>query len=301
MLVAVLAGLSLFALLFLVAAHFEERRTGIKLRLEKLRTNKKGGYFSVGGMLGIERSIGGLKEKLALSGSESDPEDLVLWFLLGTVTLSAVAIYYGYALLALLLPGVGVAVGKYLLDTLTSRRTRLLEAQFKDFLMALSLHLAVVHAFQPSFMKAVEKTEKPLRSYLDRAVIGMQSGESTEVALEVVRQIPSVPIASWVDSALFAVRVKADLSAMCTRTAERLALKIKMANRVYAQTAQSKSLMVSMGGVTLFMVVSTMASSPEFVEFYSSPLGRMAATGAILSFVVTTLYILRTIDVEMTK
>jgi len=129
----------------------------------------------------------------------------------------------------------------------------------------------------------------------------MHTGESTEDALGALRQIPSALVGAWVDSAVFGVRVKADLSAMCKRSAERLILKIRMAKRVEAQAAQSKSLMVSMGGVTLFMMVSTILSSPEFLEFYSSPLGRVAATGGMLAFATTTLYVLRRIDLEMGK
>lgn len=301
MLVAVLAGLFLFALLFLVAAQLEERQEGLRLRLERLRTTKREKPFIVGGLLGGERVLGRLKERMASAGEAGDPEDLVLWFALGTVLLAAVAIYYGYVLLAALLPAVAVALGKYLLDAVTSRRVRVLEIQFKDFLVALSLHLAIVPAFQPSFMRAAEKVERPLRHYLDRVVIGMQTGESTEDALEGLRQIPSALVGAWVDSAVFGVRVKADLSAMCKRAAERLILKIRMARRVEAQAAQSKSLMLAMGGVTLVMMATTIVSSPEFVEFYVSPLGRVAATGGILSFAVTTLYVLKKIDQEMSR
>ncbi|MBS3985681.1 MAG: type II secretion system F family protein [Selenomonadales bacterium] len=301
MLVAVLGGLSLFALLFLVAAHLEQRQEGLRLRLGRLRTDKREGAFSVGKMLGVEKAVSGLKERMADTGGVNDPEDILLWFALGTVVLAAVAIYYGFVLLAVLAPAGAVMLGKYLLDTLTSRRVRILEVQFKDFLVALSLHLTIVPAFQSSFMKAAGQAEQPLKQYLDRVVIGMQTGESTEDALEGLRQIPSALVGAWVDSAVFGVRVKADLSAMCKRAAERLILKIRMARRVEAQAAQSKSLMLAMGGVTLVMMATTIVSSPEFVEFYVSPLGRVAATGGILSFAVTTLYVLKKIDQEMSR
>jgi len=300
-LVAVLGGLSLFALLFLVAAHLEQRQEGLRLRLGRLRTDKREGAFSVGKMLGVEKAVSGLKERMADTGGVNDPEDILLWFALGTVVLAAVAIYYGFVLLAVLAPAGAVMLGKYLLDTLTSRRVRILEVQFKDFLVALSLHLTIVPAFQSSFMKAAGQAEQPLKQYLDRVVIGMQTGESTEDALEGLRQIPSALVGAWVDSAVFGVRVKADLSAMCKRAAERLILKIRMARRVEAQAAQSKSLMLAMGGVTLVMMATTIVSSPEFVEFYVSPLGRVAATGGILSFAVTTLYVLKKIDQEMSR
>lgn len=301
MLIAVLSGLLMFVLLFLVAARLEQQKTGMVLRLERLRTIKKGNHFSVGGILGLDTSIAALGSKLALAGNVSDPEEILLWFALAIVTLGALAIYYGYLLLAMLLPVVTVAIGRYLLDAMASRRLRILEVQFKDFMMSLSLHLKVTQAFQPAFIRAAEKAERPLRDYLDRVVAGLQSGESIEATLEGIKQIPSTHIASWVDCASFAVRIKSDLSRMCTRTAARLSLKTKMANKINAQTAQSKSLMVSMGGIMLFMAVSTMTSSPEFVEFYTSPLGRTAATMAILSFVVATLYVLRKIDREMSK
>ncbi len=301
MLVAVLAGLSLFGLLALVAVQLEQRQEGLRLQLERLRPTKKDVSFSVGGLFGIEKVVSGLKEQLVGAGVVSDPEDLLLWFALGTVFAAAVAVYYDFVLLAAMMPVGAFSLGKYLLATETSRRTRLLETQFKDFLVALNLQLAIVPAFQPSFMRATLVVEKPLRSYLDRVVIGMQSGEATEEAITVLRQIPSGQIAAWVDSVIFAVRVKANLAAMCKRAAERLVLKSKLAKRVEAQTAQSKSLMVSMAGVTLFMMVSTLLSSPEFVEFYSSPLGRVVATGGILSFVVTTLYVFRRIDTEMSR
>ncbi len=301
MLVAVLAGLSLFGLLILVAVQLEERQEGLRLQLERLRSTKKEVSFSVGGLFGIEGVVSGLKERLVGAGVVSDPEDLLLWFVLGTVFAAAIAVYYDFVLLALLMPVGALSLGKYLLAAETSRRTRLLETQFKDFLVALNLQLAIVPAFQPSFMRATLVTANPLRSYLDRVVIGMQSGEATEEAIAVLRQIPSGQIAAWVDSVIFAVRVKANLAAMCKRAAERLVLKSKLAKRVEAQAMQSKSLMVSIAGLTLFMMVSTLISSPVFVEFYASSIGRVAATGGILSFVVTTFYVLRRIDVEMAK
>jgi tight adherence protein B len=279
----------------------EQRQEGFRLRLEKLTTDKREGAFSVGKMLGVEKAVKALRHRMTSAGEVADPEDFLLWFALGTVVLAAVAIYYGFVLLAVLAPAGAVMLGKYLLDTLTSRRVRILEVQFKDFLVALSLHLTIVPAFQSSFMKAAGQAEQPLKQYLDRVVIGMQTGESTEDALEGLRQIPSALVGAWVDSAVFGVRVKADMSAMCKRAAERLILKIRMARRVEAQAAQSKSLMLAMGGVTLVMMATTIVSSPEFVEFYVSPLGRVAATGGILSFAVTTLYVLRRIDAEMSR
>lgn len=301
MLIAALLGLSLFMLLFLVSTHLEQQKTRLKLRLERLRTTKKDGRFSIGGMLGIDKAVAALGNNLTLAGNMSDPEDLLLWFVLGNVVVAALAVCYGYAFLAIVLPVVTVAIGRYLLDVMASRRLRILEVQFADFMRSLSLHLKVTQAFQPAFIRAAARAERPLRNYLDRVVAGLQSGESIEATLEGVKQIPSAYISSWVDCALFAVRVKSDLSRMCTRTAGRLSLKAKMANKVNAQTAQSKSLMISMGGIMLFMTVSTMTSSPEFVEFYTSPIGKTVATMAILSFVAATLYVLRKIDKEMSK
>jgi len=301
MLVSALLGLSLFTLLLLVATHFEQQKAGVRLRLERLRTAKKGAPFSVGEMLGVGKPIAALGEKLNMAGRGDDPEDLLLGFVLINVLGMALGVYYGYILLATLLPVATVFVGGYLLDTMASQRTRVLEGQFRDFMKSLSLHLTVVPAFQTAFVRAAEKMENPLKSYLDRVVMKLQSGESIETALKVLKQLPSTQISSWVGCTLFAVRIKSNLSRMCGRTATRLFLKHKMANRVSAQTTQSKSLMVSMGGIMLFMMVSTMASSQEFVEFYTSPLGRTVASLAILSFVTATLYVLRKIDREMAK
>lgn len=299
MTVAVLAGLFLFTALFLVAGTLEQRKRGARIQLERLRG--KGLEISFGEMLGLRRPLAALREQIAATGVDRDPEDVLLWFALGTVSVAALAIYYGFVLLAVLMPALAWGLGRYLLAAGVSRRVRLLEVQFKDFLVTLSLHLAVVPAFQPSFMRAASQAEQPLKQYLDRAVTGMESGETTEEALGVLRQISSAPITAWVDSVVFAVRIKANLSAMCKRAAERLILRIKMAKRVEAHAAQSKSLMVSMAGVTLMMGVSTMISSPEFVEFYSSPAGVLAATGGLLAFAGTTLYILRRIDAEASR
>ncbi|MBT9177339.1 MAG: hypothetical protein DDT20_01672 [Firmicutes bacterium] len=300
MLVATLGGLSLFVLLFLVAAQFEERR-GLRLQLGLLQSSKKKNPYFLGDLLGYPQTIKRLGERLSGVGETRDPEDLVLWFALGTTALAAIAIYYGYVLLAALMPIAALALGKYLLDAMTHRRTRLLETQFKDFLIALGLQLTMVHAFQPSFMHAARDVEHPLKHYLDRVIMGMQGDETTEEAIETMKQIPSSLVSAWVDSTVFAVRTKANLSGMCKRAAERLVVKDRLAKRIEAQAAQSKSLMVSMAGVALFMMVSTILSSPEFVEFYSSPIGRVAATGGIVSFAVTTLYVLRRIDAEMTQ
>jgi len=272
----------------------------LNIRLERLKLHKFSppSWLSV---VGLNKTREFLKTRFEASGFKLEPDEAFLWFVLFNTAIIAILIISGYTFLAVALPIILRFIGFHILDSLASKRIRLLEEQFRDFLTSLALHLKVTPSFQSALIMAAITVDKPLGLYIDRVITGLQGGESIESAISTLKAIPIIHVRTWTDSVIFAVRIKADLSRLCARSAERLGLKIRLAGKIYAQTAQSKALMISLGGMMLFMMVTTMSASPEFIEFYSSPLGRAVASAAVMAFIFSTLYVLKKIDKEMSN
>lgn len=296
--IAILFGVFAFVAIFFVQSLREERKGRLRIKLEKLKS-RKSEQESWLKSLGYAKTRDKLTGRFEAAGVARDPDEAFLWFLLVNAVIMALLIASGFVLLAAVTPVILRAVAFRVLDALALRRQRALEAQFRQFLLSLALHLKVTPSFQAALVKAAAETEKPLSVYVERAVRGVKGGESTEDAISTLKAIPSVYVRTWVDCVVFAVRIKGDLSALCVRTAKRLTAKLKMADKVAAQATQSKALMVALGGMLLFLVVTTMATSPEFVKFYTSPLGMAVASAAVLTIVFATLYVFEKIDKEM--
>jgi len=298
MLTAALFGIFVFVFVLFLLTLRIQNKAKLNIRLEKLKSHKSSAppWLSV---VGLNKTREFLKIRFEISGIKTDPDEAFLWFVLINTVIVVVLIYSGYVFLAIVKPVVFRFVMFHILDSFASKRSRLVEAQFRDFLISLALHLKVTPSFQSAFIMAAATVEKPLSDYINRVVTGLQGGESIENAIGTLKTIPNVHVRTWTDSVVFAVRIKADLSRLCARSADRIGLKIRLAGKIYAQTVQSKALMISLGGMMLFMMVTTMSASPEFIEFYSSPLGRAVASAAILSFIFATLYVLKKIDKEM--
>jgi len=298
MLIAVLFGTFIFVAVFFVQSLREERNGRLRIRLEKLKS-KKSEPESWLKSLGYAKTRDKLISRFEASGVVRDPDEAFLWFLLVNAVIMAFLVAASFLLLAAVTPVILRAIAFRILDALALRRQRVLEAQFRQFLLSLALHMKVVSSFQAALIKTAAETEKPLSGYIERAVHGINGGESTEDAISTLKAIPSVYVRTWVDCVVFAVRIKGDLSALCTRTAKRLTAKLKMADKVAAQSMQSKALMIALGGMLLFLVVTTMATNPEFIAFYTAPLGMAVASGAVLMIVFATLYVFEKIDKEM--
>jgi len=298
MLIAVLFGVFAFVSVFFIFTLRAQNKSQIKIRLERLKSHKSSSpsWLSV---VGLSKTREFLRARFEMCGLKLDPDEVFLVYILINTIVASVLIVSGHIFLAFVMPVVLYNVTFYILDALASKRIRLLESQFRDFLISLALQLKVTPSFQSAIIMTSVTVEKPLSSYINRVISGLQGGESIESAIGTLKAIPNIHVRTWTDSVIFAVRIKADLSRLCARSAERLGMKIRLAGKIYAQTAQSKALMISLGGMMLFMMVTTISASPEFIEFYSSPLGRTVAGAAILAFAFSTLYVLKKIDKEM--
>ena len=300
MLIAVLVGVFVFVSIFFLFTLREQKKQRLNIRLELLKSQKShkpSWLYAIG--LGKTRDF--LKTRLDMCGLRHDPDDVFLMYILLNTVIVSVLLVARYTLLAVLMPVAVHFTAFHILDSLASKRIRKIEGQFRDFLISLALHLRVTPSFQSALSMTAATVEKPLDSYIKRVVAGVQGGESIESAISSLKTIPNVHVHTWTDSVIFAVRIKADLSKLCSRSAERLGMKIRLAGKIYAQTVQAKALMISLGGMMLFMMITTMSASPEFIQFYSSPFGRTVAGGAFLIFIFATLYVLKRIDKEMSN
>jgi len=298
MLIAVLVGVFVFVSVFFLFTLREQKKQQLNIRLERLKSQKtqKDSWLHV---FGLFKTREFLKTRLDMCGLRHDPDDIFLTYILINTIIVSVLVVSGYMLLAFLMPVAIYFTAFHILDSLALKRMRKIEAQFRDFLISLALHLRVTPSFQSALVMTASTVESPLDFYVKRVVAGVQGGESIESAIAALKIIPNIHVHTWTDSVIFAVRIKANLSKLCTRSAERLGMKIRLAGKIYAQTAQAKALMVSLGGMMLFMMITTMSASPEFIQFYSSAFGRTVAGGAFLMFIFATLYVLKRIDKEM--
>jgi len=299
MAVSFLFGAAVFMVVVLLYSIKENRRLKLKRRLERHLVMPQKSEFSIVDLFGLRSFTEALDRKLKKSGIKLDAEEVFLWFLLFSVVIALFLSFKGFTLLGLSLPFMLYYLGDYVLDYLGRRRIRKTEEQFRDFVKMLGAYLKMVPSFAGAFIKAAEEAENPLKEYTDRVVRKFELGEDLEEALKELKNVESIYIKAWADSITFAVRMKSDLSRVCERTAKKLYERIKMSNKIAAMTVQAKSLMVSLAGVMVFMMAATMMSSPDFVKTYSTPAGKAVIAYAVLSYFVSTFYVLKKIDKEM--
>ncbi|KKC28512.1 type II secretion system F family protein [Caldanaerobacter subterraneus] len=299
MAVSFLFGTAVFMVVVLLYSIRENRRLKLKRRLERHLVAPQKNEFSVAQMFGFKSFIEVLDKKLQRSGIKSDAEEAFLWFVLFSIVSALFLSLKGFALLGLSLPVMLYYLGDYVLEYLGRRRIRKTEEQFRDFVKMLGAYLKMVPSFAGAFIKAAEEAENPLKEHTDRVVRKFELGEDLEEALKELKNVESTYIKAWADSIIFAVRMKSDLSRVCERTAKKLYERIKMSNRIASMTVQAKSLMVSLAGVMIVMMAATVMSSPDFLRTYSTPVGKVVIAYAVLSYFISTFYVLKKIDKEM--
>ncbi|ADV80767.1 MAG: type II secretion system F family protein [Thermoanaerobacter sp.] len=297
--VSFLFGAAVFMVVVLLYSIRENKRLKLKRRLERHLVISQKNEFSIVDLFGLGSFIEKLEKKLKKSGIKVDAEEVFLWFILFTIVILVFLSFKGFTLLGFTLPVMLYYLIDYILDYLGRRKIRKTEEQFRDFVKMLGAYLKMVPSFAGAFIKAAEEAENPLKEHTDRVLRRFQLGEDLEEALKEFKNIESTYIKVWIDSIIFAVRMKSDLSRVCERTAKKLYERIKMSNRIAAMTVQAKSLMVSLVGIMAFMIVSTVSVSPDFIRTFSSPIGKLVIAYAALSYFISTLYILKRIDREM--
>lgn len=299
MAVSFLFGAAVFMIVILLYSIRENKRLKLKRRLERHLVSPQKNEFSAADLFGLRSFIEALDKKLKKSGIKVDAEEVFLWFALFSIVSALFLTFKGFTLLGLSLPVMLYYLGDYVLDYLGRRRIRKTEEQFRDFVKMLGAYLKMVPSFAGAFIKAAEEVENPLKEHIDRVVRKFELGEDIETALQELKNVESTYIKAWADSIIFAVRMKSDLSRVCERTAKKLYERIKMSNKIAAMTVQAKSLMVSLAGVMILMMATTMMSSPDFLKTYSTPVGKAVIAYAVLSYFVSTFYVLKKIDKEM--
>ncbi|HHY80746.1 MAG TPA: secretion system protein [Thermoanaerobacter sp.] len=299
MAVSFLFGAAVFMVVVLLYSIRENRRLKLRRRLERHLVVPQKNELSITSLFGLRSFIEKLDKKLKKSGIKLDAEEVFLWFILFSVVSALFLSLKGFTLLGLSLPVMLYYLGDYVLDYLGRRRIRKTEEQFRDFVKMLGAYLKMVPSFAGAFMKAAEEAESPLKEQTDRVVRKFELGEDLEEALKELKSVESTYIKAWADSIIFAVRMKSDLSRVCERTAKKLYERIKMSNKIAAMTVQAKSLMVSLAGVMIVMMATTVMSSPDFLRTYSTPVGKVVIAYAVLSYFISTFYVLKKIDKEM--
>lgn len=299
MAVSFLFGAAVFMVVVLLYSIKENRRLKLKRRLERHLVVPQKNELSITSLFGLGSFIEKLDKKLQKSGIKLDAEEVFLWFVPFSVVSALFLSLKGFTLLGLLLPVMLYYLGDYVLDYLGRKRTRKTEEQFRDFVKMLGAYLKMVPSFPAAFMKAAEEAESPLKEQTDRVVRKFELGEDLEEALKELKSVESTYIKAWADSIIFAVRMKSDLSRVCERTAKKLYERIKMSNKIASMTVQAKSLMVSLAGVMIVMMAATVMSSPDFLRTYSIPVGKVVTAYAVLSYFISTFYVLKKIDKEM--
>ncbi|NNG67747.1 type II secretion system F family protein [Caldanaerobacter subterraneus] len=299
MAVSFLFGAAVFMVVVFLYSIKENRRLKLKRRLERHLVAPQRNEFSIMDLFGLRSFIEKLDKKLKKSGIKMDAEEVFLWFVFFSIVTALLLSFKGFTLLGLSLPVMLYYLGEYILDYLGRRRIRKTEEQFRDFVKMLGAYLKMVPSFAGAFIKAAEEVENPLKECIDRVLRKFELGEDLEEALKELKNVENTYIKAWADSIIFAVRMKSDLSKVCERTAKKLYERIKMSNKIAAMTVQAKSLMVSLAGVMILMMAATMMSSPDFLKTYSTPVGKVVIAYAVLSYFISTFYVLKKIDKEM--
>lgn len=297
--VAFLLAMSGFIIVLLLWSSHQYKLLKLKERMERQLIRKQPRNFSILEALGYRKFLDKIQELFDLAGINYEKENTIFTVLIISTLLFVSGLLLNLGLIAVLLPIVFLALIYFIICKMGTRRLVSMEHELRYSMYDIASSLRVSDSLMTALTEATKKAKQPLKSELARILADVNRGDKEDEALiNFSHRTRSQIIASWVDTIIFAKETGKELAATCDRAALKIRDKNKMKDKIRAETTASQSTMVGILAI-LGLSVLTMFSTGNFGRVFFSKSGRFVLAYVIISFLVSTIWVYKTIEKEV--
>lgn len=271
----------------------------LKDRVERQLIRKEKRNFSILEELGFTKLLSLVEKKFKIAGVHYEKENTVLILMIICSLLTGGGLLINLGLISFLLPIVFVFIIYFLLGKMGESRLIKIEHELRYAMYDMASSLRVNDSLINAIAEASSKAGEPLKTELAMIVTDVSRGAKEEQALIAFSErTGSQIVASWVDTIIFAKETGKELATTCERAATKIRNKNKMKDQVRAQASGSKGTMFGILAI-LGLFIFSMLSTGNFGRVFMTGTGRVIITYALISYILSTLIVYKTIDREV--
>jgi len=295
MIPAILAGTAALIFMLILFSVQEQKEQQLRRRINRMlirRPTQKQSLFSFMGT--TKNNIDKLVDELF---PDLDPDMVIIYALYIFCGILALSGILGNIILGLAINAVLIVSLFIYLDSRRSRIHFKLEQQFGAFARDVATYLRA----NPSLFRALEETtkhvDKPLKTYLESAVMKVEAGEALDTVLrEFAQEVKIESAVSWVNSIIFARMAKSNLTDVCDYTADRINRKLVRSMNIRATLSKTKGMIMAILGITVLMIVINIAGNPETRDLYFTEAGQYVLGYVVISLFITSYLLFKKVD-----
>jgi tight adherence protein B len=301
--IAIAFSVGIFMLIILYYSYKNYKKQKLIQRLQRQMITQQAKPFSLLEMLGYEKVVAKTGELLRRAGfAKLNPEDTLLSFIVILVLIFAVLTIAGAGLFSLIIPVLLAVVVPWTLSMIATSRYNKLNRQFADAAQDMADYLKLVPNLENAIREVSATADNPLRGELEKVLHKLDLGIGMIPALkDFAVESESTMIDFWVDSIVFAYQMRASVADVCEQVSKKVKARLKQNAQVSAKMSEIKSMMYSIGGVMVALLVMVYSSSPEYLNSFNTLWGQIALIYTIVSYTGSTLYILHRINKEVSS
>jgi tight adherence protein B len=301
--IAIVFSISAFMLIILYYSYKNYKRQKLIQRLQRQMVTQQAKPFSLLEMLGYENAVEKTRELLRRAGfAKLNPEDTLLSFIVILTMIFALLTVAGAGWLSIVIPALLAVAAPWILSMIATSRYNKLNRQFADAAQDMADHLKLVPNLENAIREVAATADNPLRGELEKILYKLDLGIGMIPALkDFAAESESTMIDFWVDSIVFAYQMRASVADVCEQVSKKVKARLKQNAQVSAKMSEIKSMMFSIGGVMIALLVMIYSSSPDYLNSFNTFWGQIALIYTIVSYAGSTLYILQRINKEVSS
>jgi tight adherence protein B len=299
---SLIAALTFYVIVILIYSVKQYRKQKIIRRIERQLVATEPKKFSILELIGLKKILNKTQKIVTGIGLKTEAEDAFLIFITFDITLFLVLSILNTGYLSYLIPALMFFIVPYIADSVIQRRYVKFNNQFADALQDISDYLKMTGNLVNSIEKVLPDLENPLKAHFNAIIRKVDSGIDINTALrEFSNEAESPLVEAWVDSMIFAGQMKANVADVCEETAKKVKGRLKQNAKIRSLMKGTKTTMIMILLVMCLILVSTLNSGSMYAQAYSTFAGKMVMLYVILSYVITTLLVFKSINKQSTS
>ncbi|ERM91481.1 type II secretion protein F [Caldanaerobacter subterraneus subsp. yonseiensis KB-1] len=303
LLLSLITALSAFSIIMFFYLFKEYKKQEIIRRMERQLIAPKERKFNALEVLGFKKVLEKFDVLLKRAGIKKvDAENLILILSILNTFIFAFFIIKKEVFWAFLVPVLIFVTVPLILEKAAQKRYVKFNLQFAEAVQDIADYLKISGNIVNALEKVIDTAENPLKDEIKKIVAKVNSGISLYDALkDFARESGSPIVEAWVDSMVFAGQMKANTADICQKMSAKIKERIRQNNKISSFMKSTKSTVVMIIGITILLMLSTYTSGQMYADALSTPAGKFVLLYIILSYVVTTVFVFRAIDKQISS
>lgn len=257
--------------------------------------------FSILEFLGLSKYVKKNDELLKSAGYKKiDSENIILLFIIIDLLVFFMLSVLNIGYMSYIIPIILLIIVPYIIQSIANRRHLKFNIQFSEAVQDIADYLKITGSLINALNAILPDLENPLKDSIQNIIKLYNTGASIEDALKAfARESKSLIVDEWVDSIIFAGQMKANVADICESTAKKIKNRIRQGDKIRSNLKGTKMTVTFIAAIMAAIMFLILKGNSMFSSAFQSTTGRIVIVYTIMSYLVTTLIIYRSLDKQI--